>query len=335
MKQIFSRFILCILLFINGTQLFSQTDSVTYYFDAEGGISNLTNATYIAKGIRQKDRLQLSFTMLKTGNLIMEATYMDSTLAIKSGHFALYKEDGTGIIKKGNYLNNAEDGTWLIWDINNKLSDSIVYENGVDIIHNEFFYDRSGKLVKRTSIDNRTGNSEDFNFDEKGNKESYTKRVKATAEHIYYYPNGNIRSTDKMEAGKLVSVKYYGPDGREISEKEGKKYEKESKKAAADIAVSNSDRPIYPGGEVAFYDFLKRNMQLSPSDLGNVGSRSTMYISFMLDKKGNPKDIKVDGVSRDTQLNVASVINRMPSWNMHGLPGYGPMKFSLDISTIY
>lgn len=55
----------------------------------------------------------------------------------------------------------------------------------------------------------------------------------------------------------------------------------------------------------------------------------------MLDHAGNAKEITVKGVVHDMEVEVISLIRRMPSWKMNGLKNYGPIRVSLDISHIY
>lgn len=313
---------------------FCQKDSVTMYFDTNGDLCEKANAFYIAKGVRDNNGVRLSFFIILTNTRVMESGYTDTTLSVKNGHFVLYEDDGVRLIKKGHYTDNKEDGYWLSWK--DRLTDSTYYEQGVAIRKVSFTYHgESGKIASRTVDDTRNNKGETLCWDTSGLLVSKTLRINSDEETHFYYTNGKIKEIERRPFGQQPSSKYYSQSGKDITKQILK--EKEQNEEILSDWPTGGDKPAFPGGRKEFFDFIFRNLKFSPGYTNTVYvGRSTMInISFMLDHAGNAKDITVKGVVHDMEVEVISLIRRMPSWKMNGLKSYGPIRFSINIAHIY
>lgn len=313
---------------------FCQKDSVIMYFDTNAELCEKADAFYIAKGIRDNNGVKLSFFIMSSNIRVMESGYTDTTLSVKNGPFVLYEDDGIRMIKKGHYTDNKEDGYWLSWK--ERLTDSTYYEQGVAVRKVSFTYhEGSDKLASRTVDDNGKETGETMRWDTSGLLVSKTLRIRSDEETHFYYTNGKIKEIERRPFGQQPSSKYYSQSGKDITKQILK--EKEQNEQILSDWPTGGDKPAFPGGRKEFFDFIFRNLKFSPGYASTVyvGRSTKIDISFMLDHAGNPKDITVKGVVHDMEVEVTSLIRRMPSWKMNGLKKYGPIRISLDISHIY
>lgn len=319
--------ILCHMFF--ATAVFSQTDSITYYFDSNANLSAKADAYYIAKGVKDKTGLRLSFYVEKTNVLVMEATYTDSTLEVKNGRFSLYSEDGSGIIKTGNYIENKEDGYWVEWS-EGKLTDSVLFQNGADFTRIVFNYYSNGNLNTRIYNDPVTRTSEVTVYRENGALQRHASWINGTGIQTTYYPTGQIEMVEVYKNKNVTSTKYFTPEGSEISQKEMRKTEE---KLLSAFRGETSGTPEYPGGSAGFSSFFHRNFK-SPESFGREGFSESVTVTFYLDKSGFANNIKVSGASnRDVEIEVMAVFRRMPAWNMHGYQSFGPITYTINLTS--
>ncbi|CAN5415105.1 energy transducer TonB [soil metagenome] len=74
------------------------------------------------------------------------------------------------------------------------------------------------------------------------------------------------------------------------------------------------EMPTFPGGEAEFYGYLKKNIKYPPMAREN-GIQGKVYISFVVDKDGNIKDVKMArGIGGGCDEEALRVIRNMPSW---------------------
>jgi antitoxin component YwqK of YwqJK toxin-antitoxin module len=290
-------------------------------------------AYYIAKGTKEKDTLKLFYYTNKTGVLVMEASYTDSTLAVKNGHYALYSDDGLGILKKGYYIKDKEEGYWMYWD-QGHLTDSILYEDGIDILSISYRYDSNGILNTRELKDSKTKTFEITSFGEEGNITRHTKWINGTGDQVYYYTNGQVQTIEKYKNKKLDAVGHYRPDGTKISEKE---FRKEQEKIIADLRKQIEDKtPSFPGGSAGFRSFFEKNFRTPLSFQEAVRNAVPIRISFYLDKDGYAYNIVVEeSTDLDLRRAVENVFKNMPAWNMNGFKEFGPIRYNITLSRGY
>ena len=327
MRSLLKRFILLFLIIQFSTYSFSQSDSVVYFVDKDEKLCSKEKAVYVVRGVTEKEKFKLSYFVVATGNLVMETTYTDYTLAIKDGFFARYDEESQKILKKGYYANNLENGYWIYWN-HGYLTDSILYENGKDIIRISYSYHNNGVLSSRTMNNFKIKTTELSFYNEEANLVRNTRWINGTGDQIYYYPNGQVKTIEKYKDKKIVSTKNYNPDGTEISEKKPKK----NKERIADNknqVVGGS--PSYPGGSAGFESFFRRNFK-QPESLGREGFSESVTVTFYLDKSGFANNIRVSGArNRDIEIEVLAVFRRMAAWTMNGHQSFGPITYTINL----
>jgi antitoxin component YwqK of YwqJK toxin-antitoxin module len=298
-----------------------------YFFDSNAEICSKENAYYIAKGTKEKDTLRLSFHVEKTGILVMEATYTDSTLAVKNGFFALYSEEGKGIMKKGNFINNLEDGYWIEWN-DGHLTDSVLFENGTDILRITYSYYKKGNLSGRILNDSRTKTSELSSYDEDGNLVRYSKWINGSGDQTYYYSNGQAKTIETFIDKKIISIKNYKKDGTEVVDTKSKKKGEKTEEVNNQMITG---APSYPGGPAGFQSFFSRNFK-PPQSLGRDGFSELVTVTFYLDKSGFAYNIRITGASnRDVETEVLAVFRRMAAWTMNGHQSFGPITYTISL----
>ncbi len=78
--------------------------------------------------------------------------------------------------------------------------------------------------------------------------------------------------------------------------------------------VSITEVPEFLGGERAMLNFLGQNIKY-PSYSQRVGNSGKVYVSFVIDKKGNVTEVKiVKGVDKYIDAEAKRVIEKMPKW---------------------
>ncbi|MBI9033267.1 MAG: energy transducer TonB [Bacteroidales bacterium] len=73
--------------------------------------------------------------------------------------------------------------------------------------------------------------------------------------------------------------------------------------------------PEFPGGEVALFRFLGKNM-VYPSDCRNASISGTVHVKFVIEKNGSISGIQIMRSPHDKLSQEAiRVLNKMPNWN--------------------
>lgn len=88
-----------------------------------------------------------------------------------------------------------------------------------------------------------------------------------------------------------------------------------SKTQTAEPLVDSCDvNPMYPGGEVAMYQFIQKNISY-PEIAREMGEQGTVYVQFIVNSDGSTTDIKVlKGVSHSLDEEALRVVKLMPNW---------------------
>lgn len=80
------------------------------------------------------------------------------------------------------------------------------------------------------------------------------------------------------------------------------------------LNLSNDQMPQYVGGYPEMINFIRRNT-LSAVKSMKSGFREKMNVSFLIDKEGNVKDVRIlQGINPELDNAVAKVIHSMPKW---------------------
>jgi len=86
----------------------------------------------------------------------------------------------------------------------------------------------------------------------------------------------------------------------------------ESKKEVFTIV---EEMPAFPGGEAERNKFLAENIQY-PQQATENGIQGTVYVSFVVDSKGNVTDVKIlRGIGGGCDEEALRVVRMMPKWH--------------------
>ena len=122
--------------------------------------------------------------------------------------------------------------------------------------------------------------------------------------------------------------------GQTIKTSEASK--KGDKTAQQEVFLIVEEMPSYPGGEKAMYTYLKHNLIL-PDEARSAKIDSQVFITFVVDKQGNIKDVEVlDVIGYGCDEEAIRVIENMPQWEP-GRQGGEPVavKFRMPIEFSY
>jgi protein TonB len=99
-----------------------------------------------------------------------------------------------------------------------------------------------------------------------------------------------------------------------------------------DIFTIVESMPEFPGGEQAFYEFLRQNVGY-PELAKTAGISGKVYITFVVEKNGSITDVALlRGIGGGCDEEALRVINMMPEWKP-GLQRNHPVRvqFILDV----
>lgn len=81
-----------------------------------------------------------------------------------------------------------------------------------------------------------------------------------------------------------------------------------------ELPVPESTVPMFPGGMSALGNFLQNNLQY-PSRAREYGVKGTVWVTFLVDKKGNVSNIQVvRGIGMGCDKEAMRVVRIMPKW---------------------
>ena len=87
--------------------------------------------------------------------------------------------------------------------------------------------------------------------------------------------------------------------------------------------------PSFPGGEDALFEYLDKNVKY-PSMAKDAGISERVYVTFVVNEKGNIKDTKLLRViGGDCDEEAIRVVGSMPNWSPgknRGNPGTGTFR---------
>lgn len=91
--------------------------------------------------------------------------------------------------------------------------------------------------------------------------------------------------------------------------------------------------PEFPGGETAMLNYLTKNMQY-PEMAREQGIQGKVWLSFVVDKEGMIKDVKIlRGIGAGCDEEAKRVVSKMPRWNPGKMNGRNVMvKCNLPIN---
>jgi protein TonB len=91
--------------------------------------------------------------------------------------------------------------------------------------------------------------------------------------------------------------------------------------------------PVFPGGDSAFFAFLAEEIKY-PARAREAGITGRVYLSFVVDERGNVTDVQVHrGIGGGCDEEAARAISQLPQWipgKQHGQPV--KVRFTMPIS---
>ena len=263
---------------------------------------------------------------LKDGTWVEFSEYGTDTVSIKNYTRdtlnGVYKEFLNGSVNvSGNYILGVKEGVWETHDNKGNLVEKGTYVSG----------ERNGKwifLIGETRIEgayNKTKKVGEWNayYQNRRKKRTcfYTDDGKKDSIYLAWYSDGTLSDSGAYDNGKKVGVwKYYFESGK-ISEYALHRYgEKDSivywNRAGEVITEQNIywEDASFPGGEMAMYEFVSRNVEYPREALEN-GIEGIVYVQFVVGIDGELSEINPIR-SPDELLSKEAIrlVERMPPW---------------------
>jgi antitoxin component YwqK of YwqJK toxin-antitoxin module len=121
------------------TNSMAQLSSYIYYFDENLGNTSKEKAVIIGKGFNDHNNFRLECYLNTTNELLLVASFTDSSLSVFNGDYILYQENNK-IKEQGSYKYDKKQDIWKVYDKSGKIVDSIIYENGVRMRYAKYYY---------------------------------------------------------------------------------------------------------------------------------------------------------------------------------------------------
>jgi protein TonB len=130
-------------------------------------------------------------------------------------------------------------------------------------------------------------------------------------------PNGNANNTATLTGSGEGTVAVVTPTVEEVSE------------PPTAIPVEN---PEFEGGLAALGEFIRRNI-VYPELAKEMGKEGTVYVSFIIDEKGQVESSKIlKGIGAGCDQEAARVVNKLPKFKKPGRNALGkPVKVIFNI----
>ncbi len=314
-------FVLLTLLFCAGKAV-SQPYKYVYYFDNNYNTAEQSVSTVTGKGYEDNGAFKVDFYSKATNQLLLSATYKDSTLGALHGMFRSYFSNLTTEVS-GNYVNNEMDGVWQYWNTGGRKTDSIIYKNGVKTAYASYIYAYRGTDIIDAKtlqpISQREYYPVRYSFTDSLNNTFYEKIFSQTAGH-----NGAV-DYEVNFTGQRGFLKEYDSTG--ALKKTDSVFNRTFKEAG------------FPGGDAAWRVFMQQNLNsLVAVNNGAHEGTYTVIVRFIINTDGTLSNIEAEsdpgyGMGKE----AIRVISQSPKWTpaiQYGkyVKSYRrqPITFSLD-----
>lgn len=137
------------------------------------------------------------------------------------------------------------------------------------------------------------------------------------------YPNTNQAASKSQGTNKNVGQRVPTVDKQEDSPRpqtannsiKVKTSTENSSDKINNVSTSVDVMPSFPGGKAKLNEFLTENIIYPQQALEN-GTQGTVYVSFIVDLKGNLTDVKLlRGIGFGCDQEAVRIVNMMPQWN--------------------
>jgi len=272
-------FIFCLFCFFFVSTTFSQQYQYVYYFDKDLNPCSKANAIVSGKGFNDNGLIKVDYFVNQTDFLLMSVHYSDSALNMPQGLFQSYYINAV-LEKEGNYDNGEMQGLWQQYDKKGLKTDSIIYEKGIRVKFASFIHGfKSNGVANYSFTDSLQNTYEEKNFSEDGVLQS----------EVYFYRQKGL-------------FKSYGNNGVVVK--------------TDSVFTREKIEPEFPGGDVAWGNFLKKNLNaLVPSEKGAPNGTYTAIVTFVVTTDGSLDDITAESSAGfGAEAELIRVIKKSPKW---------------------
>ena len=313
-------------------KVLSQNDSIIYFFDKNLQFSDEPQASFVGIGIKKEGHLRFSNYTYPAGRLIMVGQFKDSTLASREGEFRYFDSISGRFTDLENYKDGLLHGYSVKLNDNDRVADSSYFEKGENLISIGYDY-RGDKVKSRKVVDSKNHIKIFTLFSIDGDTVRHSYWVNGSGDDSEYYP-GTHQKKDvyTYEFSRMVREAHYTKDGIEIPEKEY--WKQRDQEAEEQKKLAEAQKPEYRGG----YNQLGKDLLRMIGSLETIGGVTqnirTFNLSFMLDKKGNPVDLVIAEISKESWVYTSfrDALQRVAAnWDMKGREQYGPIRYALTI----
>lgn len=184
--------------------------------------------------------------------------------------------------------------------------------------YKEMYLVETNKKIDHIEYKGRKRDGIQKDFYENGNLKTISnyKDGKLEGSLKSYYENNGLRRDELYKNDEMVSSSCFGRDGKDTS------------------YYPHLVQAEYPGGTPALMKFISKEI-VYPELAREMGIQGVVYITFTIDKKGNPKDFKVlRSVHPSLDSAALKVVKAMPDWSPSLLEGE-PNETSFNIPIRY
>lgn len=249
--------------------------------------------------------LLISFSSFGQDTIFLDEKWKPISKA-KAEYFRLIKPEGNRYSVKDYYISGI-----LQMEAFSLSTDSMMYDGDAK------FYSKKGQIIREGSYKNRVkvGRWNTYKGDGKlWMQENYNSNGDNEGNFITYYPSGNVRRQDLYKDNQFVRGKCFTASGADTT------------------WYPYSIHASFPGGDEARIEYLEKNLKY-PKLAQEAGIEGTVYISFIISKTAEIKDIKIIRGVHDLLDNEAiRVIDKMPKWNPGMIDGeYMDIQYNMPI----
>jgi TonB family protein len=179
----------------------------------------------------------------------------------------------------GAYRNGKKEGLWLQYYSDGSLYDSTVYESGNPVGARVSWY-RSGYMSDSGNY-SPDGSGVYFAWFDNGQPSCagrYAQEFKKAGKWRYFYRSGGMSAAEVYDQhGKLLEKSFFDEKGKLLTD------------------TTNDDRKAsFPGGPVAWADYLNRALYFPDQYTFTNGDEATVVVTAVINEDGRVMDVEVE-----------------------------------------
>ncbi len=233
-----------------------------------------------------EDIVSVYYIQYISGQLYKSAGYKKKFRGTREGKEQTF-DSGGQLISEGNYHDDLKVGLWKEWYADGSPKSEIEWVEKDDLILQ--FYDSTGL---HSVVD---------------------------GDGLYYYNTQETIHNGQVKGGKKDQVWTGFEDGRKVYEESytdgefinGKSFLEDGSEIEYSVIFKSTE---YKGGNSNLYEMIYRKMVYPQEAIAN-GYEGKVFVEFMVDKDGNPRDLKVvRSVVPDLDRAALRVLGKMGMW---------------------